>query len=123
MSDITTAEVAAGGGGFAAAFVGIQWVINFMTGRHDKRAAELDRREAELEKKVAARLSSLEDAVQQLSDDQRRARLAIGILVAKVARDDPHAPELAQVSQILGDAFPLSFTLPADLQRSLDKLG
>jgi hypothetical protein len=121
ISDTIVGGVAAGGG-FAAIWHGVKWSVGFLTGRHDKRAAELDRREAELAKKIDERLGQLEATVTKLEEEQRRTRVAVSILVAKVARDDPGAPELRQVREILRDSFPVDYGLPSDHQASLDKL-
>ena len=123
MTDtITTAEVAAGGGGFAAVWVAARWLLTFMIGRHDKRERELDAREAADVKRTAERVAALEARQKQLEDEQRRSSVVIGILIAKVARDDPGAPELVQVRKILSEAFPIDLATPAPLQASLDRI-
>ena len=84
-----------------------------LTGRIDKRSSDLDAREKAFEDKRDSRISVLEadvkrlsDRYQMLSDIVGRQRTAIHLLVAKILKDDPGAPELVLVEKLLGDEFP-----------------
>ncbi|HYD23836.1 MAG TPA: hypothetical protein VEB68_03500 [Croceibacterium sp.] len=84
-----------------------------LNARFERRAAELDARETAFEEARDSRISMLEQQVagltaqlQELVDKVGRQRTAIHLLVAKIARDDPGAPELKLVEQLLGEEFP-----------------
>lgn len=117
------------GGGLIAAGGGIKWLWDQWIKRADKRQAELDAREHELDEKEAAsvkkmeeRIGALENTVAAYGKELEAHRIAIHILVAKVARDDPKAPELKQVAEILGAAFPVHLHTPADMLATLRQI-
>tara|TARA_R110000868_G_scaffold100109_1_gene275275 strand:+ start:24543 stop:24938 length:396 start_codon:yes stop_codon:yes gene_type:complete len=117
------------GGGLIAAGGGIKWLWDQWTKRADKRQAELDAREHEIEEREAAsvkkmeeRLDALESKVSAQGVELEAHRIAIHIMVAKVARDDPQAPELKQVAEILGSAFPAFLHTPSDMIAMLAKI-
>lgn len=112
-----------GGGGLVAIGYGLRWLWEKITGLRETREAKLAKREAELEKRVNDRLGHLETEIAGLKDEQEKSRVVIGILVAKVARDDPEAPELKQVERILGAAFPIAFGLPAEMREQLAQIN
>lgn len=130
MPDVTAADAAIGGGAFAAVWAGIKWCVSFITGRQDKREADLNAREQRLDAEEAAQVTALKERLDRLEKTQAAQgreleahRVAIGILVAKVAREDPAAPELRQVAEILGAAFPIHLHTPTDMTDTLDKLN
>lgn len=130
MPDVSATDAAIGGGTFAAVWAGIKWLAAFITGRQDKREADLNAREARLDAEEAAQVKALKDRLDRLEQTQAAQgreleahRVAIGILVAKVARDDPAAPELKQVADILGAAFPIHLHTPTDMTDTLNKLN
>lgn len=117
------------GGGLIAAGGGIKWLWDQWTKRADKRQAELDAREHDIEEREAAsvkkmeeRLGALESKVSAQGVELEAHRISIHILVAKIARDDPHAPELLQVAELLGAAFPAHLHTPSDMLATLAKL-
>ncbi len=117
------------GGGLIATGGGIKWLWDQWTKRADKRQAELDAREHEIEEREAAsvkkmeeRLDALESKVSAQGVELEAHRIAIHIMVAKVARDDPQAPELKQVAEILGSAFPAFLQTPSDMIAMLAKM-
>ena len=129
MPDVTAADAAIGGGSFAAVWAGFKWVAGFITGRQDKREADLNAREARLDAEEAAQVTALKERLDRLEKTQAAQgreleahRVAIGILVAKVAREDPAAPELRQVADILGAAFPIHLHTPTDMTDTLEQL-
>lgn len=84
-----------------------------LTGRIDKRTKELDARERAFEEARDSRVRVLEADVQRLAQQLQkvtdfvgRQRSAIHLLVAKIAREEPTAPELILVEKLLGDEFP-----------------
>lgn len=125
----TTAQWLAGGGGLVVIGGGVKWLWDAMWGRSDKRTLALDAREAKLDAEEAAavhdlkeRLTSIEGTVAAQGKELEAHRIALHILVAKVARDEPTAPELQQVADILGSAFPLHLHVPADMNDALGRL-
>lgn len=91
----------------------IKFAWDRLVGRIDKRAADLDARERAFEESRDARVGILDAQVQRLADRLQtitdlvgRQRTAIHLLVARIARDEPTAPELALVEKLLGDEFP-----------------
>lgn len=91
----------------------IRWGWVQLTGRIDRRAAELDAREKAFEetrdnkiKLLEERIAHLSGEMQRIRDTVSKQRTAISLLVAKIARDEPAAPELALVEKLLGDEFP-----------------
>ncbi|MCP3730446.1 hypothetical protein M9978_08390 [Sphingomonas sp. MG17] len=141
MADVSGSDMAIGGGAFAASWAGLKWLAEFLTNRTDKRdadrdarakqrAAELDAREAKLDAQEAAkvtalegRLEALEKKQEQQGEELERYRRVIDILVAKVAREDPNAPELRQVASLLGPLWPIHLHAPPDMADLIDKLN
>ncbi|MDX3908432.1 MAG: hypothetical protein QHC67_01240 [Sphingobium sp.] len=119
-----------GGGGLVAIGGGVSWLWTQLTGWNSSRKAELDAREAKLNEEEAAavkdlkeRLGKVEDTVMAQGKALEAHRIAIHVLVAKVARDDPRAPELKQVADILGSAFPIHLQVPDDMTATLQRTG
>lgn len=128
-SEPTTTQWLLGGGGLALLGAGGKWLWDALWGRADKRTAALDVREAKIEAEEAAavqdmkqRLTSIEGTVAGMGKELEAHRIALHILVAKVARDEPNAPELQQVADILGSAFPLHLHVPADMAAKLGEI-
>lgn len=129
MPDVTATDAAIGGVSFAAVWAGIKWAARFITGRHDQREAALNAREEKLDAEEAAQVTALKERLERIEQTQASQgreleahRVAIGILVAKVARDDPTAPELKQVAEILGAAFPIHLHSPPDMAETLGRI-
>lgn len=125
----TTQQWLFAGGGMLALGGGVKWLWDALWGRADKRDKALDAREAKLDLEEAAavqdlklRLTAIEGQVAAQGKELEARRIAIHVLVAKVARDDPTAPELKQVADILGSAFPLHLHVPTDMSDTLGRI-
>lgn len=102
---------------------GIKYLFTMIFTRSDRRIADLEKREAELAKSRDGRVADLEKTVALL--DQRlgalgelvsNQRMAIHLLVTKIAQDEPDAMVLRQVDKLLGNEFPAWLrTLPPDM--------
>ena len=91
----------------------VRWAYMSFTGRLDKRQADMDAREARgiagQEARIGAleaKLAVLSDQVDLLTNRVATQRTAITLLVSKIQRDEPTAPELQMVAQLLGPDFP-----------------
>lgn len=122
MSDAHSSEWLLGGGGLLVLGGGIKWLWDRIFGRLDKRQADLDAKEAAIVRKMEERLKALEQRVEEQGVELEAHRISIHILVAKVRRDDPDAPELMQVGEILGAAFPLHLRVPTDMIDTLNRM-
>ena len=115
---------------------GFRFAWTQLTARIDKRTIELDVREKAFEETRDSRVRVLEvevgrlaEQLQKVTDFVGRQRTAIHLLVAKIARDEPGAPELSLVEKLLGDEFP-SFLrvevppspMPPDMRELVRKL-
>ena len=92
---------------------GLRFAWKQLTGRIDKRGAELDAREKAFEEMRDSRIRVLEaevarmgEQMQKIMETVSKQRTAIHLLVSKIARDEPAAPELAHVQVLLGEEFP-----------------
>ena len=119
MSDQPDAATFLWGGGLISIGAGGRWLIEKWTKWRASREARLEAREDEYVKKLEARLAAVEGVVTAQGKELESHRVAIAILIAKVAREDPSAPELMQVRDILGSAFPIHVHLPADMREQL----
>lgn len=122
MPDVSTTDAVAAGGTFALVWQGIKWATRFIAGRLDKRERELNERELRLDAQEAELVASLKGRLEVVEREIESLRIAVGIMVAKVAREDPAAPELKQVERILGTAFPMRLDMPPDMGAALGKL-
>jgi hypothetical protein len=127
--ETSTQEWLLGGGGLVTLGGGIVWAWNAIWARADKRQRELDARAAKLDEEEAqavldmkGRLNAIEGALVSMGEQLEQHRLALHILVAKVAREDPAAPELEQVANILGNAFPVHLHIPADMADAINRI-
>lgn len=110
------------GGGILSAGWGLKWAWDKISNWRVSREAKLEAREESYVAKLEARLSAVETILATQGEELERHRLALGILIAKEARIDPHSTELMQVRAILGASFPLHLT-PTDMTEQLDKLN
>ena len=133
MSDVSAGEV----GGIVAGVLAVaaalgkaaQWVWASYRDAGASRSAKLDRWHDELTQREHALKAAIDQQLTQIRVIQAEQgkeleahRIAIHVLVAKVARDDPHAPELRQVADVLGAAFPLHMEVPADMAAVLGRV-
>lgn len=128
--DPTPLQWALGGGGLIAIGGGVKWLWDALWGRADRRSAALDAREAKLDAEEAAavqdlkeRLTSIEGTVAAQGKELEAHKIALHILLVKVTRDDPTAPELKMVADLLGSAFPLHLHVPQDMGDMFGKMG
>ena len=66
------AKFAAGGGGFAAVLAFTRWLINWLTGRHDRREDLIEQKDAALDERWAKYTKKLEDRCEKLENRQER---------------------------------------------------
>ena len=66
------AKFAAGGGGFASVLVFARWLINWLTGRHDRREDLIEQKDAALDERWAKYTKKLEDRCEKLESRQER---------------------------------------------------
>lgn len=98
-----------GGGGIASVAAAINWVYSNLTKKMEAREDDIKEREHALEQRIAteratleARVESLEGIIRTITDSLSAHRSALILLVAKVMRDDPNAPELRIVEGLVG---------------------
>ena len=129
MSDVSAGEV----GGIVAGVLAVaaalgkaaQWVWASYRDAGASRSAKLDRWHDELTQREHALKAEMDRQLSEMrvvQEELEAHRIAIHVLVAKVARDDPHAPELRQVADVLGAAFPLHLEVPADMAAVLGRV-
>jgi hypothetical protein len=129
MSDVSAGEV----GGIVAGVLAVaaalgkaaQWVWASYRDAGASRSAKLDRWHDELTQREHALKAEMDRQLSEMrvvQEELEAHRIAIHVLVAKVARDDPHAPELRQVADVLGAAFPLHMEVPADMAAVLGRV-
>lgn len=66
------AKFAAGGGGFAAVLAFARWLVNWLTGRHDRREDLIEQKDAALDERWAKYTKKLEDRCEKLEARQER---------------------------------------------------
>ena len=129
MSDVSAGEV----GGIVAGVLAVaaalgkaaQWVWASYRDAGASRSAKLDRWHDELTQREHALKAEMDRQLSEMrvvQEELEAHRIAIHVLVAKVARDDPHVPELRQVADVLGAAFPLHMEVPADMAAVLGRV-
>ena len=129
MSDVSAGEV----GGIVAGVLAVaaalgkaaQWVWASYRDAGASRSAKLDRWHDELTQREHALKAEMDRQLSEMrvvQEELEAHRIAIHVLVAKVARDDPHAPELRQVADVLGAAFPLHMEVLADMAAVLGRV-
>jgi hypothetical protein len=114
---VTAAATGSGAGG---GFFVLKWLLQWLTGRADKRQAQLDAEHAALDMSWKDYRLLLERDRQELQlrmstmEKQGRAlRLSFEHVAGALIRLDPHNPALAIVDKILATAFPDDFSLAA----------
>ena len=108
----------------------VQWIWTSYRDAGVSRSAKLERWHDELTQREHALKAAIDQQLAQMRTVQAEQgkeleahRIAIHVLVAKVARDDPHAPELRQVADVLGAAFPLHLEVPPDMAATLGRVS
>lgn len=116
MSDFSEVkDAAAFGGGFAAVFAAVRWLMNWATARFDKRQAQLDAEHATLDMSWKEYRLLLEERLQKLERQNRAVFRAFQHVSAGLIRRDPQAPELALAERLMAEAFPIDFTMAAQM--------
>lgn len=127
----TAAEVAAGGAGFGGAFAAFWWLINWFTGRADKRQAVLDAQEEKVDQDWRAIREELHAAnaatnrkLAAIEKQNEALRFAFHHVAGALIRIDPKNPALVQAEQLLAQAFPIDFgMLAARAEAALDQVA
>lgn len=71
------AQVAAAGGGFGGVLVFARWLINWLTGRHDRREDMIEQKDAALDERWAKYTKKLEDRCEKLEGRQERMEVEV----------------------------------------------
>lgn len=108
-------DIAAISGGVVTVGGGLWGGIKWLFGRAERREKALDAKEADLVKRLEARVDALEA-------ENRKIWLVIGYVVPALHAHDPKSPALKAAAQILGDAYPIDLNTPDDMSAQLDKL-
>ncbi len=103
-------QVAAGGAGAGGGFVFVRWFINWLTGRHDLREAQIDKKDAALDERWAAYTKRMEDRVEVLEgkctrqeteiEDCHRSKRDLEYRVARLEGVDQGMGEVRQIGQV-----------------------
>lgn len=104
------AQVAAGGAGLGGGFYMVRWLINWLTGRHDLREAQIDKKDAALDERWAAYTKRMEDRVEVLEgkctrqeveiEDCHRSKRDLEYRVARLEGVDQGMGEVRQIGQV-----------------------
>lgn len=146
MPDVSATDAAIGGGSFAAAWAvlrwlggGLRWLAGFVTGRQDKREAELNAREARLDEQDSERMRALREEVDALKawqhdmtaqrerDHRKMDRVAMlcRLFIEEIEQINPGSSLAAQGRALLMRDFPELFVLaptPPDMMASIARL-
>ncbi len=108
------ARWAAGGGGFAAAWIAIQRLLNWVTGRIDRRQDNLDAQEDRVDREWQAiredldrKLAVMEVRFETVERKNDALRNAVHHLSGALIRLDPTNPALLIAEQALAAVFPM----------------
>jgi hypothetical protein len=69
--------------------------------------------------RVDRHMAEQDDKIAVLEREIEKYRVAVPLLAARVAQNDPADPVLAQVSKLLGSTFAISATTPPDMLTQL----
>lgn len=139
MPDVTAADAAIGGGAFAAVWAGIKWCVSFITGRQDKREADLNAREQRLDAEEGERMTALRgevealkkwqaEVVEQREQDRRkmdRVAMLCRLFIEEIEAINPGSPLAQQGRALLMRDFPELFILaptPPDMMASIARI-
>ena len=103
-SDLATAGVI---GGVVTVLGALGQGIRWLFSRADRRAADLDRKEAELVAKLEARVAALEV-------ENRKIWTALSFAIPALHHADPTNPALAMIAEALGDMYPVPHVRPSN---------
>ncbi|QNQ09238.1 hypothetical protein [Sphingomonas alpina] len=112
MSGLDEIKAAASfGGGLGVTLYFLRWLVNWITGRLDKRAAQLDAEHASLDGSWKGYRLTLEQRVARLEGQNRALSVCFQHVSAALIRIDPANPALQRAEQIMAAAFPMDFSL------------
>lgn len=139
MTDLSATDAAIGGGSFAAVWAGIKWAVRFITGRQDRREAELNAREARLDEQESEQMRALREEVEALKAWQRdvtaererdhrkmdRVAMLCRLFIEEIEQINPGSSLAMQGRALLMRDFPELFVLaptPPDMMASIARL-
>lgn len=113
MSWVDTLASASGvGGGFAASFFALKWLVEYFGGRMDKRAAALDAGTQRLMERLEARVDELTKRVQTVERELADCQTKHAESEAKAARLEAL---ISLTQQGMRANFPIDPTMPNDM--------
>lgn len=102
-------QVAAGGAGAGGGFVFFRWFLNWLTGRHDKREAQIDAKDTALDERWAAYTKKMEERSEKLEgrcgrleeevEDCHRSKRELETRIARLEGIDQGMGEVRQIGQ------------------------
>jgi len=114
---------AAGGGGFAGAFLALRWLVNWLTGRMDRRQALLDQQDARIDQEWKQIRDEMKERLDKIETQNGALRVAFHHVAGALVRVDPSNPALLLAEQILAQAFPLDLNaLAAQAGAAIDSI-
>lgn len=121
------AQAAAGGASLGGGFFLLRWLITAITGRMDRKQADLDAQDARLDaewrairEELKAKIAKMEAAQEVQARQNEALRFAFHHVAAALIKVDPGNPALANAEQRLNQAFPVDFDILA--QQAADAL-
>jgi len=122
MSDY--GETAAFGASAGGIFFGARWLLNWLTGRADKRQQQLDDQNLALDMGWKEYRHNIETRLKSVERQNRALRLSFEHVAGALIRKDPENPALAIADRIMAQAFPDDFTTTvARLDQAGDDVG
>lgn len=121
MSDPTlfdgVVKAAATGSGVGGGFFALRWLVQWLTGRLDKRQAQLDAEHDALDMSwkdyrllLERDRQSLRDSMERIEQQNRALRLAFEHVAGALIRIDPKNEALVIADKLMAAAFPADFT-------------
>lgn len=112
---------ASAGGGIGAVLLGGRWLINWITGRHDRRQDALDAQDSKIDlewqklrEEMKADNAKTKQRLDAIDAQNQVLRLAVQHAVAALVKVDPDNPALARIEHMLAQAFPLDLSFAVD---------
>lgn len=123
MSDVldNAVQVAAGGAGAGGGFFALRWLVNWFTGRLERREELLDKQDERVDRewqKLREELKADNEAMKlrlaEIGRQNEAIRFAFHHVAAALIKVDPKNPALIQAEQMLAKAFPVDFGMMLD---------
>ncbi|NIJ18482.1 hypothetical protein FHS95_000151 [Sphingomonas naasensis] len=105
---------AATGSGVGGGFFALRWLVQWLTGRLDKRQALLDAQDERVDREWQKIREKVEARLDKVELQNEALRFAFHHVAAALIKVDPTNPALAQAEQMLSAAFPLDLRLMTD---------